>query len=93
MYDLTITEDLKDYLKEVRKALKQKGYTLKRSKCRRKIGYMQLNYDIEYWFKNNIMIEFEIDNNNNTLEVMFHFSDNGERRFKKILLSEVLEMI
>ena len=45
MFDLVICDELNSYLREIRKDLKNKGY----SKCNRYIGTMHLNYVYEYY--------------------------------------------
>ena len=92
MYDLTITEDLKDYLKEIRKKLKEKGYKQVKSKCRRKIGGMQLNYDYEYFIKGNLLFELEKDNINNTLTTRFEYKKDNQKEYGEIMLSSILDM-
>ncbi len=95
MFDLTITNELNDFLKEVRKTLKNKGYNKTISKCNRKIGGMQLNYIYEYYTKPkaNIMFEIEKDLINNTLTTRLnYFDNNGLKTFKEIRLADIKDL-
>ena len=95
MFDLTITNELNIFLKEVRKTLKEKNYNKTISRCNRKIGGMQLNYIYEYYTrpKTNIMFEIEKDIINNTLKTKLHFFDNnGLKTFKEIRLADIKDL-
>lgn len=95
MFDLNICKETNDFLKEIRKELKNKGYNKSMSRTNRYIGTMHLNYVNEYYTKANakIMFEIEKDLENNTMSAMLHFKDeNGKNDFKRIRLADIIDL-
>ena len=95
MFDLNICKETNDFLKEIRKELKNKGYNMSMSRTNRYIGTMHLNYVNEYYTrpKTNIMFEIEKDLENNTMSAMLHFKDeNGKNDFKRIRLADIIDL-
>lgn len=67
MFDLNITHEVNELLKQVRKELRNKGYTESKSRTNRYIGTMHLNYITEYFIKGNLVFEIEKDLEHNTI--------------------------
>ena len=89
MFDLTITEDVNDFLRQVRKGLRNKGYNESKSRTNRYIGTMHLNYKTEYFIKGNLVFEIERDLTHNTITTRLHY--NGKEH-KEIRLADVLSL-
>lgn len=92
MFDLSYTESVKKYLREIRKELRAKNYKQVKSRTRQKIGGMSLNYNYEYFIKGNLIFEFEIDNNYNTITTRVHYNNKGKKEQEEIMLGSVLEL-
>ena len=78
MFDLIITEEVSDFIKKVRKALKEKGYKKSISCTNRHIGTMHFNLITEYYIKDNMVFEFERDLNENTIRTFLHYNGHIE---------------
>ena len=59
MFDLTITSEVNELLKQVKKGLRNKGYMEKKSRTNRYIGTMHLNYITEYFIKGNLYLKLK----------------------------------
>lgn len=89
MFDLTITHEVNELLKQVRKELRNKGYTESKSRTNRYIGTMHLNYITEYFIKGNLVFELERDLEHNTITTRLHY--NGKEH-KEIMLADVVNL-
>ena len=89
MFDLTITQEVNELLKQVRKGLRNKGYKESKSRTNRYIGTMHLNYMTEYFIKGNLVFEVERDLGNNTITTRLHY--NGKEH-KEIRLADILSI-
>ena len=89
MFDLTITNEVNELLKQVKKGLRNKGYMEKKSRTNRYIGTIHLNYITEYFIKGNLIFEIEKDLTRNTITTQLHY--NGEEH-KKIRLADILSL-
>ena len=90
MFELIITEEVNDFIKEVRKALKEKGYKKSISRTNRHIGTIHFNLIIEYYIKGNMVFEFDRDLNENTIRTFLHYNGNNREEFKELRLADVL---
>ena len=89
MFDLTITHEVNELLKQVRKELRNKGYKESKSRTNRHIGTMHLNYITEYFIKGNLVFEIEKDLSNSTITTRLHY--NGKEH-KEIRLADILSL-
>ena len=89
MFDLTITNEVNELLKQVKKGLRNKGYMEKKSRTNRYIGTIHLNYITEYFIKGNLIFEIEKDLTRNVITTQLHY--NGKEH-KKIRLADVLSL-
>ena len=89
MFDLTITHEVNELLKQVRKELRNKGYKESKSRTNRHIGTMHWNYITEYFIKGNLVFEIEKDLNNSTITTRLHY--NGKEH-KEIRLVDILSL-
>ena len=89
MFDLTITHEVKELLKQVRKELRNKGYKESKSRTNRYIGTIHLDYITEYFIKGNLVFEIERDLSNSTITTRLHY--NGKEH-KEIRLADVLNL-
>ena len=89
MFDLTITQEVNEFLKQVRKELRNKGYNENKSRANRYIGTMHLNYMTEYFIKGNLVFEIERDLSNSTITTRLHY--NGKEH-KEIRLADVINL-
>ena len=89
MFDLTITNEVNELLKQVKKGLRNKGYIEKKSRTNRYIGTIHLNYITEYFIKGNLIVEIEKDLTRNVITTQLHY--NGKEH-KKIRLADVLSL-
>lgn len=89
MFDLTITHEVNDLLKQVRKELRNKGYKESRSRTNRHFGTMHLNYITEYFIKGNLVFEIERNLSNSTITTQLHY--NGKEH-KEIRLADILSL-
>lgn len=89
MFDLTITNEVNELLKQVKKGLRNKGYIEKKSRTNRYIGTIHLNYITEYFIKGNLIFEIEKDLTRNVITTQLHY--NGKEH-KKIRLADVLSL-
>lgn len=95
MFDLVLCDNTNNFLKEIRKDLKSKGYDKTISRCNRHIGSMHLNYIYEYYTKaySNVMFEIEKDLTNNSVSAKMYFiNDRGIKDFKDIMLSDIKDL-
>ena len=95
IFNLTLCKETEDFLKEVRKTLKEKNYNKTISKCNRNLGGLKLNYITEYYTrpKTNIMFEIEKDLINKEIITKIHFIDNnGLKAFKEIRLADIKDL-
>ena len=92
MYNVVITDEVKQYIKEIKKTLKDKGYINKKSTNTLRLGTYKIVNKIDYFIKNRIMFELNVDGNTNEINVYFHYIENGNKHFKKIMLGEILEL-
>lgn len=88
MFELIITEEVNDFLKKIRKALKEKGYKKSISRTNRHIGAMYFNLITEYYIKGNMVFEFERDLNENTIRTFLHYNGHIE----EFRLADVLNL-
>ena len=89
MFDLTITHEVNELLKQVRKGLRNKGYNERKSRTNRHIGTMHWKYITEYFIKGNLVFEIERDLTSNVITTQLHY--NGKEH-KKIRLADVLNL-
>ena len=89
MFDLTITHEANELLKQVRKELRNKGYKESKSRTNRYIGTMHLNYITEYFIKGNLVFEVERDLTRNIITTQLHYN---RKEHKKIGLSDILSL-
>ena len=89
MFDLTITNEVNELLKQVKKGLRNKGYMEKKSRTNRYIGTMHLNYITEYFINGNLIFEIEKDLTRNVITTQLHY--NGKEH-KEIRLVDVLSL-
>ena len=95
MFNLVLCDETNGFLKEIRKDLKSKGYDKTISRCNRHIGNIHFNYIYEYYTKaySNVMFEIEKDLANNSVSAKLHYIDNnGNKRFKNIMLSDIKDL-
>ena len=92
MFDLTITHEVNDLLKQVRKELRNKGYKESKSRTNRYIGTMHLNYITEYFIKGNLVFEIERDLEHNTITTRLHYNGTNGKETKKIMLADVINL-
>lgn len=88
MFDLNITHEVNELLRQVRKELRNKGYKESKSRTNRYIGTMHLNYMTEYFIKGNLVFEIERDLSNSTITTRLHYK--GEH--KEIRLADVVDL-
>ena len=89
MFDLTITHEVKELLKQVRKELRNKGYKESKSRTNRYIGTIHLDYITEYFIKGNLVFEIERDLSNSTITTRLQY--NGEEH-KERMLGDVINL-
>ena len=89
MFDLNITHEVNEFLKQVRNELRNKGYNESKSRTNRYIGTMHLNYITEYFIKGNLVFEIERDLSNSTITTRLHY--NGKEH-KEIRLADVISL-
>lgn len=89
MFDLIITNEVNELLKQVKKGLRNKGYMEKKSRTNRYIGTIHLNYITEYFIKGNLIFEIEKDLSNNTITTRLHY--NGKEH-NEIRLADILSL-
>ena len=92
MFDLTITHEVNDLLKQVRKELRNKGYKESKSRTNRYIGTMHLNYIIEYFIKGNLLFEIERDLEHNIITTRLHYNGTNGEEHKEIMLADVINL-
>ena len=88
MFDLTITNEVNELLKQVRKELRNKGYKESKSRTNRYIGTIHLNYITEYFIKGNLIFEIERDLTRSVITTRLHYK--GEH--KEIRLADILSL-
>lgn len=89
MFDLNITHEANELLKQVRKELRNKGYKESKSRTNRYIGTMHLNYITEYFIKGNLVFEVERDLTRNIITAQLHYN---RKEHKKIGLADILSL-
>lgn len=89
MFDLTITHEVNDLLKQVRKELRNKGYKESKSRTNRYIGAIHLNYTTEYFIKGNLVFEIERDFIHNIITTQLHYN---RQEHKEIRLADILSL-
>ena len=89
MFELTITREVNELLRQVRKELRNKGYKESKSRTNRHIGTMHWNYITEYFIKGNLIFEIEKDLTRNVITTQLHY--NGKEH-KEIRLADVLSL-
>lgn len=92
MFDLTITHEVNELLKQVRKELRNKDYKESKSRTNRYIGTMHLNYMTEYFIKGNLLFEIERDLNNNTITTRLFYNGTNGKEIKEIRLADILSL-
>ena len=92
MFDLTITNEVNELLKQVKKGLRNKGYMEKKSRTNRYIGTMHLNYITEYFIKGNLIFEIEKDLTRNVITTQLHYNGTNGKEHKEIRLADVLSL-
>ena len=92
MFDLTITNEVNDLLKQVKKGLRNKGYMEKKSRTNRYIGTIHLNYITEYFIKGNLIFEIEKDLTRNVITTQLHYNGKNGKEHKKIRLADILSL-
>ena len=88
MFDLIITNEAIELLKQVRKGLREKGYKKSMSRTNRDIGTIHLSFMNEYFIKGNLVFEIEKDLSRNVIITRLHYK--GEH--KEIRLADVLSL-
>ena len=89
MFDLTITNEVNELLKQVKKGLRNKGYIEKKSRTNRYIGTIHLHYITEYFIKGNLIFEIEKDLTRNVITTQLYY--NGKEH-KEIRLADILSL-
>ena len=89
MFNLTITHEVNELLKQVRKELRNKGYTESKSRTNRYIGTMHLSYITEYFIKGNLVFEIERDLTRNVITTQLHYN---RKEHKEIRLADVINL-
>lgn len=92
MFDLTITHEVNELLKQVRKELRNKGYMEKKSRTNRYIGTIHLNYITEYFIKGNLIFEIEKDLTRNVITTQLHYNGTNGKEHKEIRLADILSL-
>ena len=92
MFDLTITHEVNELLKQVKKGLRNKGYMEKKSRTNRYIGTMHLNYITEYFIKGNLIFEIEKDLTRSVITTQLHYNGTNGEEHKEIRLADVLSL-
>lgn len=92
MFDLTITHEVNELLKQVRADLKNKGYKRNTSRCNRYIGSLHLNYITEFFIKGSLLFEIEKDLNNNTITATLYYNGKNGREEREIRLTDILSL-
>lgn len=88
MFDLNITHEVNELLKQVRKELRNKGYNESKSRTNRYICTIHLSYMTEYFIKGNLVFEIEKDLTRSVITTRLHY--NGEH--KEIRLADILSL-
>ena len=78
-----------NWLKQVRKGLRNKGYKESKSRTNRYIGTMHLSFITEYFIKGNLVFEIERDLTQSVITTQLHY--NGKEH-KEIKLADVLSL-
>lgn len=89
MFDLTITHEVNELLKQVRKELRNKGYKESKSRTNRYIGTMHLNYITDYFIKGNLLFEIERDLEHNTITTRLFYNGTNGKETKEIRLADI----
>lgn len=92
MFDLTITHEVNELLKQVKKGLRNKGYMEKKSRTNRYIGTIHLNYITEYFIKGNLIFEIEKDLTRNVITTQLHYNGTNGKEHKEIRLADILSL-
>ena len=92
MYDLNLTDEVKEFLKTIKKELRAKNYVEKTSRVNTRIGAMHFNYVYEYFIKGSLMFEIEKDLNKNTISAKMHYKDANVKELKNIRLADILDL-
>ena len=92
MFDLTITHEVNELLKQVRKGLRNKGYMEKKSRTNKYIGTIHLNYITEYFIKGNLIFEIEKDLTENVITTQLHYNGTNGKEHKEIRLADILSL-
>ena len=88
MFDLTITNEVNELLKQVRKGLRNKGYEESKSRTNRYIGTIHFSFINEYFIKGNLVFEIERDLRRNVIITRLHYKG----KHKEIRLADVLSL-
>ena len=89
MFDLTITHEVNELLKQVRKELRNKGYNESKSRTNRYIGTIHLNYMTEYFIKGNLVFEIERDLTQSVITTRLHYDG---KEHKEIRLADIINL-
>lgn len=92
MFDLTITHEVNELLKQVKKGLRNKGYMEKKSRTNRYIGTIHLNYITEYFIKGNLIFEIEKDLTRSVITTQLHYNGTNGKEHNEIRLADVLSL-
>lgn len=94
MFSIALTNESNNFLKDIRKVLKNKGYNKTISKTNRSIGGIRLNSIFESYTKpgSNIMFEIEKDLINNEIITVLWFKENESLNRKEIMLSSIKDL-
>ena len=92
MFDLTITHEVNELLKQVRKELRNKGYKRSTSRCNRYIGSLHLNYTTEFFIKGSLLFEIEKDLDNNTITATLYYNGKNGREEREIRLEDITSL-
>lgn len=88
MFNLTITHEVNELLKQVRADLKNKGYKRSMSRCNR----LHLNYITEFFIKGSLLFEIEKDLNNSTITAILYYNGKNGREEREIRLEDITSL-
>ena len=88
MFNLTITHEANELLKQVRKGLRNKGYKESKRRINRYIGTIHLSFIIEYFIKGNLVIEIERDLSRNVIITRLYH--NGKEH--EVMLADIVDL-
>lgn len=93
MFNLYYSDDVDKILRSIKKELRKLGYKEFKQSSNCCIGSMRLNYKISKFLKHDLLFEFTVDKNNNTISTRYyHYIGNKIDDTKEIKLADVLTL-